>query len=233
MNLPQLQRIRWAVRATLALGVSASVAANVLHAQPNPVSRIISAWSPLALLLTIELISRVPVHHRALATARWMATAAIAGIAAWVSYWHMAAVAGRYGETGPSPFLLPFSVDGLIVVASVCLVELGGRIHATQETQPAAIADSVSERPATLSTVASAVPLGQPVDTPADTPAGTALPARRPRRTMPTATRVARARAKYPTATLGELAAKTGLSAKTISRYLKAMPPDTPGTAAA
>ena len=40
----------------------------------------------------------------------------IAGIAAWVSYWHMAGVAARYGETGASPYLLPLSVDGLIVV---------------------------------------------------------------------------------------------------------------------
>ena len=51
--LPQLRRIRWAVRATLLLGVSASVAANVLHAQPNIISQTISAWPPLALLLTV------------------------------------------------------------------------------------------------------------------------------------------------------------------------------------
>ncbi|OKI45728.1 hypothetical protein A6A27_37955 [Micromonospora sp. CB01531] len=56
----QLRRLRWAVRSTLALGVAASVAANVLHARPNPISQIIAAWPPLALLLTVELISRVP-----------------------------------------------------------------------------------------------------------------------------------------------------------------------------
>ncbi|MEK8109023.1 DUF2637 domain-containing protein [Micromonospora sp. M12] len=85
---------------------------------------------PLALLLTIELISRVPVHSRRLAIGRWAATALIAGIAAWVSYWHMAAVAARYGETNGAQYLLPLSVDGLVVVASICLVELGGRIAA-------------------------------------------------------------------------------------------------------
>ena len=53
----------------------------------------------------------------------------ISGIAAWVSYWHMAGVAARYGETDASPYLLPVSVDGLIVVASICLVELSGRIR--------------------------------------------------------------------------------------------------------
>ncbi|MFY1582884.1 DUF2637 domain-containing protein [Micromonospora sp. WMMD734] len=123
-----LVRIRWGVRLVLALGVAASIAGNVLHARDEIISQVISAWSPLALLLTIELISRVPVHSRRLAVGRWAATALIAGIAAWVSYWHMAAVAARYGETNGSQYLLPLSVDGLVVVASICLVELGGRI---------------------------------------------------------------------------------------------------------
>jgi len=135
MTLAQLKRIRWGVRATLALGVAVSVIANVLHAVDNTISQSIAAWPPLALLLTVELISRIPVHSRSLAVARVIATAVIAGIAAWVSYWHMAGVAARYGETGAAPYLIPISVDGLIVVASICLVELGGRIRAT-DTSP-------------------------------------------------------------------------------------------------
>jgi hypothetical protein len=129
-DVKQLRRVRHAVRATLVLGVAVSVAGNMLHAQPNWISRAIAAWSPLALLLTIELISRVPVHRRWLSACRLIATAVIAGIAAFVSYWHMAGVASKFGESGASPFLLPLSVDGLIVVASICLVELGGRIRA-------------------------------------------------------------------------------------------------------
>jgi hypothetical protein len=117
------------------LGVAASVVANVLHARQNPVSETIAAWPPLALLLTVELISRVPVHRRGWAAVRLCATAAIAGIAAWVSYWHMAGVASRYGETGASPYLLPLSVDGLVVVASVSLVELAGRIRAAADAR--------------------------------------------------------------------------------------------------
>src|SRR3954451_6084085 len=127
--LEHLRRVRWAVRATLLLGVAASVTANVLHARDNPISQAIAAWPPLALLLTVELISRVPVHPRSLAFTRLAATAIIAGIAAWVSYWHMAGVAARYGETGAAPDLLPLPVDGLIVVASICLVELAGCIQ--------------------------------------------------------------------------------------------------------
>lgn len=145
-----LHRVRWAVRATLLLGVVASVAANVLHANPNPVSQTISAWPPLALLLTVELISRVPVHHKALAVVRLVATSAIAGIAAWVSYGHMVGVTARYGETGAAPYLIPLSVDGLIVVASICLVELGARIRDTTDPPTASpIEPAPKEEPVT------------------------------------------------------------------------------------
>jgi hypothetical protein len=150
--------VRWAVRATLTLGVAASVLANILHALPNPISQAIAAWPPLALLLAVELISRVPVLHRWLALARLGATAAIAGIAAWVSYWHMAGVAARYGETGTSAYLLPLSVDGLIVVASICLVELGGRIR-TAEAEAEARAAAVAGAGAAQS-AAGAAPAG-------------------------------------------------------------------------
>jgi hypothetical protein len=131
--LPHLRRVRWAIRATLLLGVAASVAANILHANPNPISQMIAAWPPLALLLTVELISRVPMHRRSLAAVRLFATTAIAGIAAWVSYWHMAGVVARYGESGTAQYLLPFSVDGLVIVASVSLVELAGRIRVLEQ----------------------------------------------------------------------------------------------------
>jgi hypothetical protein len=123
----RLRRMQWTVRLTLALGVAASVTANVLHARPNLISQAIAAWPPVALLITVELVSRVPIYRRWLGVVRIVATFAIAGIAAWVSYRHMAAVVARYGETGTVPYLLPLSVDGLIVVASVSLVELAGR----------------------------------------------------------------------------------------------------------
>ena len=149
LTLDRLRRVRWAVRVTLTLGVAASTVANILHAHPNPISQSIAAWPPLALLLTVELISRVPVHRRSLAAVRLVAAGIIAGIAAWVSYQHMAAVAAHYGETGASPYLLPISVDGLVVVASVSLVELAGRIRAAEYTGTADPVATAPEEPST------------------------------------------------------------------------------------
>src|SRR5262249_38654644 len=138
VTLPQLMRIRWAVRATLFLGMAASIAANVLHARHNPISQVISAWPPLALLLTVELVSRIPMHRPLLAVIRVLATTVIASIAAWVSYWHMRDVTFHYGESASSSYLLPVSVDGLIVVASVSLVEIAGRIRTINDERIAA-----------------------------------------------------------------------------------------------
>jgi hypothetical protein len=145
----RLGRIRVTVRLTLTLGVAVSVVANVLHADPNPISQAIAAWAPLALLLAVELISRVPVHHQSRAWLRIAATTTIATIAAWVSYWHMVGVAVRYGETGPTPYLLPISVDGLIIVASISLIELGARIRHLQPTTTTIVAGSGTTAPVT------------------------------------------------------------------------------------
>jgi len=60
----RVKRVRRAVRATLLIGVAASVAANILHAQPHLVSQLIVAWPPNALLLTVKLIFRIPVHRK-------------------------------------------------------------------------------------------------------------------------------------------------------------------------
>jgi hypothetical protein len=47
----------------------------------------------------------------------------VAGIAAWSSYSHMVHVALRFGERPEVAWLLPFSVDGMLVVASVAMVD--------------------------------------------------------------------------------------------------------------
>lgn len=163
MPIHQLKRLRWAVRLVLTLGVAASVAANILHADEHPISQAIAAWPPLALLLTVELVSRIPVHRRGLAAVRIFATASIAGIAAWISYWHMVGTAAEYGEQGTSPYLLPITVDGLIVVASVSLVELAGNIRAREAMLAPPTVAVVAPAPAPSVPASTTVEVGEPV----------------------------------------------------------------------
>lgn len=213
MTNGQLARIRWGVRAALLLGVATSVAANILHARPNPISQAIAAWPPLALLLTVELISRIPVHRLSLSVVRLGAAAFIAGIAAWVSYWHMAGVASRYGEVGAAPYLMPLSVDGLVVVASVCLVDLSGRLLPT-DVEPKAAADKPADTtPDTTE------------DKPADTNPGVTPPAAKPSgsrtpRKRDTGKAVARLHARHPNLPAAEIAKRLGVTDRTVRRHL-------------
>ena len=216
----------------------------LIHFRSNPVSQVIAAWPPLALLLTVELISRVPVHRRSLAAIRLGATTAIAGIAAWVSYWHMAGVAARYGETGASPYLLPLSVDGLVIVASVSLVELAGRVRAATdlaERAPSATgAEAVTPRSTAPQPSADAAPRpplprsgrpasGRPAQSGRKPGTGTAKrrgPAPQQRRPVAeTAALAARIEAERPDVTPDELAAQLGISTsrlRAIRREVKA-----------
>jgi hypothetical protein len=208
-DLAHLYRLRNGVRAALALGVAASVAGNVLHAEPTVVGRAIASWSPLALLLTVELISRIPVTSSRLAALRMVSTAVIAGIAAWVSYWHMVSVAARNGESATSAHLLPLSVDGLVVVASVSLVEIAARLRATAAV---ATEDVVEDQEPDRT---------QDEDEKRE-------PKRRPA-TGTAAARVTRLRDKHPEWTLTQIADKAGVSVRTVRRHLNTTVPAGPG----
>jgi hypothetical protein len=204
----RLLRVRSGVRAVLALGVAASVMANVLAAEPSVPGRVIAAWPPVALLLTVELVARVPVTSRALSGLRVVTTAAVAAIAAWVSYWHMVEVAAAHGEQTTSAHLLPVSVDGLVVVASVCLVEIGARLRA----------DAPAPAP-----VPAAVPAAAPAPAPVPAPARGGRPG--------TGDGPGRARAlRAQGLPVVEVAARVGVSDRTVRRWLSAGP-DVPDTA--
>ncbi|WP_146231160.1 DUF2637 domain-containing protein, partial [Micromonospora sicca] len=52
------RRSRWSAWLAFLVGVAASLAANVLVADPHPVARVVSAWPAVALLLTVEVLAR-------------------------------------------------------------------------------------------------------------------------------------------------------------------------------
>ena len=94
------QQFRRGARAALALGIGASLAANVLAADPSLIGKLIAAWSPIALLVTVELLFRIPTTSGPRSYLRIAAAVPIALIAAWVSYHHMVEVAEAYGALG-------------------------------------------------------------------------------------------------------------------------------------
>ena len=58
------------------------------------------------------------VRHTAVA-----AVLSVAGVAAWVSYWHAVGVVSGHGESGLTGHLYPVVIDGLIVAASMVLLD--------------------------------------------------------------------------------------------------------------
>jgi len=56
-------------------------------------------------------------------SARNVSAAVVAGIAAWSSYSHMVHVALRFGERPEVAYVLPFSVDGMLVVSAMAMVD--------------------------------------------------------------------------------------------------------------
>jgi hypothetical protein len=56
-------------------------------------------------------------------TAKYTAIVAVAGIAAYASYSHMRDLAIEHGQSGTVAALLPISVDGMLIVATVAMKE--------------------------------------------------------------------------------------------------------------
>ena len=220
----RLRAVRLGARATLTLGIGASLAANVLAADPSIAGRVIAAWSPIALLLTVELLSRVPITPGWLSRMRVAAATVIAGIAAWVSYWHMVEVAETFGEAPVAAHVLPFSVDGLVVVASICLVEISDRLGGARS----------EAGPRTRSTT----PHRGSAPTPAATANGRSPSSATTSRSgangsTPTGDRVRAVAADHPDWTQAQIAEAAGCSIRTVRRHLttdRPPPPATPPT---
>jgi hypothetical protein len=68
-------------------------------------------------------------NGRGIRAARNASAGAVAAIAAWSSYSHMVHVALGYGERPQVAYALPVSVDGMLVVASVVMVDDKRRVH--------------------------------------------------------------------------------------------------------
>lgn len=127
------------------VGIVASVAANVAHAlyptaaqldawrqqggtgewQPEPGAVVAAGFWPLALLLSVEVLSRVRWRPGGWwNVARFGGTGLVALVAAVLSYRHMAGLLLAFGEDSLSAHLGPLAVDGLMVVAGFALLSM-------------------------------------------------------------------------------------------------------------
>ena len=146
----QVTRLRRGTRGVLLFGITTSISANVLHSLIRPEAASEPAWkliaaaalaalAPLVLFACTELVSRIPVQSPWLGGARLVVTFAVGGFAAWVSYWHMQSVALTLGETEGAQYVYPLIIDGMMLVATISLIELGRLARTVAKVEQAAL----------------------------------------------------------------------------------------------
>ena len=131
------------------LGGAVSIAANVAHSYVPPLGAP-DGWTPqggavvgaifwpVALFVAVEILARVawPAGRR-WAVLRFGGLLPVAGVAAFVSYRHLAGLLSFYGEDGLTAVLGPLAVDGLMVMAT-------GALLATGRVRPASLPEPVA-----------------------------------------------------------------------------------------
>jgi len=148
MTIDQLHSIRLRVHLALVVALLASVAANVLAAEPTVVARAVAAWPPVALMLVVDVLGRAPTGSGWIGRVAVAAAGVVAFVAGLASFAHVRAVALAVGESDLVAWVLPLSVDGLAVVCSVALVEISGRLNGLDDDAHAvSFEPSLNERP--------------------------------------------------------------------------------------
>lgn len=132
-KIAALDHLRWSCRGVVVLASCTSVWANWLHSDHNAWAIIINVMPPIIVLVGFELTSRIPAwegpiwHPR-----RWVRPAAMVGITfigAWLSYWHQKAAFLKYSHDIQTAMLLPLAIDGLMIISSVAVLDIGDKIE--------------------------------------------------------------------------------------------------------
>jgi len=144
-NLKQLRRLRWLVLVAVLLGIAASIAMNVLHAPPSLAARLVAVGPPVAVFVCLELISRIPSSSKARTRSRIAGAAVAALTAATISYAQQRAAVLGLGFAPWEAWIWPLTIDGVMIVASISLVEVVAKVREMSDpaygagTQPAGL----------------------------------------------------------------------------------------------
>lgn len=111
----------------LVVGMGASMAANIASALPAWGPRLSAGVAPVLTVIAAGLLERAPL---ALARtwqkiAAWIGLSLVAVAAFVTSFLHQYRLLIGYGNPPVSAVLLPVAIDGLVVLASVCLAVIG------------------------------------------------------------------------------------------------------------
>lgn len=135
-----LHGLRKLCQGAVIFGFVTSAGGNVLHAvnvsAGGPVttliiSIVIAILIPLIFGWMFEIATRVIFRreaHRVMKAIAFTGAAGISGITAWNSYFHQKDAFSHFGDETQA-MLLPLAIDGLMIIGSVYLIELGFQIR--------------------------------------------------------------------------------------------------------
>lgn len=107
-----------------ALGLAASVAANVTSAGNGVGPRLAAAFAPVAVLLAVEVLVRTRWQKHV--WLKYAGLGVVAAVAAVVSYGHQRSLLLGYGESTLNATILPLAVDGLLTISATALIAMKG-----------------------------------------------------------------------------------------------------------
>ena len=139
-KLSLLKKLKWLCSGAVIFGFVTSAGGNILHAVEEFAER---SWGTLAIAVVLaalipaifgfmfEIASRVLFRkeaHWVMKLVAFVGSAGISGITAWNSYFHQRDAFSHFGDKTQAT-LLPFAIDGLMIIGSVYLLEVGFQIR--------------------------------------------------------------------------------------------------------
>lgn len=139
-RLKLLKALQKLCQGAVIFGFITSAGGNVLHAVEGyagspvwilAIAVVLAALIPAIFGIMFEIASRVFFRreaHIVMKLIAFLGAAGISGITAWNSYFHQRDAFSHFGDATQAT-LLPFAIDGLMIIGSVYLLELGFQVR--------------------------------------------------------------------------------------------------------
>ncbi len=145
-ELKHYRRLWFFVTVVTVLLIGITVTLNVMHAPPNWGGRLIGGTPPVFVFFCIELISRIPATSRLLMFGRVATTIIVSGFSFAISYQQQVEFIHELGFVGWVVKTYPIIIDGVMVVATLSLVEVTRKVRALRSEMETATVPSIRLR---------------------------------------------------------------------------------------
>lgn len=129
-ELKHYRRLWYFVTVVTVLLVGITVTLNVMHAPATWGARLIGGTPPVFVFFCIELVSRIPATSRLLSYGRIISSVLVTGLSFAISYQQQMEFIHALGFTGWVAYVYPVIIDGVMVVATLSLVEVTRKVRA-------------------------------------------------------------------------------------------------------